>query len=122
MFLTFLPPNLIGRDLKVAFAGNRLPVALRGGNAQGMQSGTIFIVCAQRGYGRAGGCRGDQAIGLQRDAAAHNAAIHRELHRLDGCAATWSTVPPGEAGKGGVFDVKSGAPGVALDGSKYGDW
>ena len=35
---------------------------------------------------------------------------------------TWSTVPPTEAGKGGVFDVKSGAPGVALDGSKYGDW
>ncbi len=35
---------------------------------------------------------------------------------------TWLTVPPSEAGKGGVFDVKSGAPGVALDGSKYGDW
>jgi general secretion pathway protein G len=35
---------------------------------------------------------------------------------------TWSTVPPTEGGKGGVFDVKSGAPGVALDGSKYGDW
>jgi general secretion pathway protein G len=35
---------------------------------------------------------------------------------------TWSSVPPSEAGKGGMFDVKSGAPGVALDGSKYGDW
>jgi len=35
---------------------------------------------------------------------------------------TWSTVPPGESGKGNVFDVKSGAPGTALDGSKYVDW
>jgi general secretion pathway protein G len=35
---------------------------------------------------------------------------------------TWSTVPPGESGKGSVFDVKSGAPGTALDGSKYVDW
>jgi general secretion pathway protein G len=35
---------------------------------------------------------------------------------------TRSTVPPNESEKGGVFDVKSGAPGVALDGSKFGDW
>lgn len=35
---------------------------------------------------------------------------------------TWLTVPPDEAGKGGVFDIKSGAQGSALDGSRYGDW
>jgi general secretion pathway protein G len=35
---------------------------------------------------------------------------------------TWSIVPPGETGKGSVFDVKSGAQGTALDGSKYVDW
>lgn len=35
---------------------------------------------------------------------------------------TWVTVPPQNADQGGVFDVKSGAPGEAMDGSKYGDW
>lgn len=35
---------------------------------------------------------------------------------------TWFTVPPDEAGKGGVFDVKSGATGTALDGSAYDKW
>jgi general secretion pathway protein G len=36
--------------------------------------------------------------------------------------ATWVTVPPQNPDQGGVFDVKSGAPGQALDGSRYGDW
>ena len=36
-------------------------------------------------------------------------------------ATTWLTVSP-EAGKGGVFDVKSGAPGTAHDGSAYDKW
>ena len=35
---------------------------------------------------------------------------------------TWVTVPPDLAGSGGVFDVKSGAPGTALDGSNYDKW
>jgi general secretion pathway protein G len=35
-------------------------------------------------------------------------------------ATTWVTVPPPEsAGKGGVYDVRSGAPGKALDGTDY---
>lgn len=37
-------------------------------------------------------------------------------------AATWVPVPPSEADKGGVFDVKSGAPGKGLDGTAYGEW
>jgi general secretion pathway protein G len=36
--------------------------------------------------------------------------------------ATWLTVPPDEAGRGGVFDVKSGAAGIGLDGSAYDKW
>lgn len=35
---------------------------------------------------------------------------------------TWVTVPPQNPDQGAVFDVKSGAPGEAMDGSKYGDW
>lgn len=37
-------------------------------------------------------------------------------------AQTWVTVPPEDAAKGAVFDVKSGAPGTALDGTRYSDW
>lgn len=38
-------------------------------------------------------------------------------------AATWVPLPPPDADKGGgVFDVKSGAPGKALDGTAYADW
>ncbi len=36
--------------------------------------------------------------------------------------ATWLVVPPDEAGKGGIFDVKSGAAGIGLDGSAYDKW
>jgi general secretion pathway protein G len=35
---------------------------------------------------------------------------------------TWVVVPPAEAQKGGVYDVKSGAQGKALDGSDYSQW
>lgn len=35
---------------------------------------------------------------------------------------TWIVVPPENPDKGGVYDLKSGAPGVAADGSKYQDW
>lgn len=35
---------------------------------------------------------------------------------------TWVIVPPPAGAPGGVYDVKSGAPGTALDGSSYSDW
>jgi general secretion pathway protein G len=34
----------------------------------------------------------------------------------------WIIVPPDVPEKGGVFDVKSGASGKALDGSEFKDW
>ncbi|OGA23608.1 MAG: type II secretion system protein G [Betaproteobacteria bacterium RIFCSPLOWO2_02_FULL_67_19] len=36
--------------------------------------------------------------------------------------ATWVIVPPDDPQKGGVYDVRSGAQGKALDGSAYEDW
>ena len=35
---------------------------------------------------------------------------------------TWVAVPPPDNATGGVYDVKSGARGTALDGSAYSDW
>ena len=37
-------------------------------------------------------------------------------------AATWQIVPPADTKKTGVYDVKSGATGKALDGSNFQDW
>lgn len=37
-------------------------------------------------------------------------------------ATTWIIVPPPGGGKGGVYDVRSGAPGNARDGTAYGTW
>lgn len=37
-------------------------------------------------------------------------------------AATWQTVAPQDPKKTGVYDVKSGAPGKAVDGSNFQDW
>ncbi len=37
-------------------------------------------------------------------------------------AATWVVVPPEDAGKGAVYDVRSGAEGNASDGSAYASW
>jgi general secretion pathway protein G len=34
-------------------------------------------------------------------------------------AATWQLVPPTDATKGGVYDLRSGAPGMASDGKPY---
>jgi general secretion pathway protein G len=34
-------------------------------------------------------------------------------------ATTWQLVPPTDATKGGVYDVRSGAPGTASDGKPY---
>lgn len=36
---------------------------------------------------------------------------------------TWVVVPPAEGrGASGVYDLRSGAPGQALDGTSYGQW
>jgi len=35
---------------------------------------------------------------------------------------TWIVVPPSDPQKGGVYDVKSGAPGKAIDGSEFSTW
>jgi general secretion pathway protein G len=37
-------------------------------------------------------------------------------------ATTWLMVAPDEAGAGGIFDIRSGAEGNALDGTRYQDW
>jgi general secretion pathway protein G len=37
-------------------------------------------------------------------------------------ASTWVQVPPTDARLGGVFDVKSGAPGSGADGRPYAQW
>ena len=37
-------------------------------------------------------------------------------------ATTWILIPPASTEKGAVFDIKSGAPGNARDGTHYGDW
>ncbi len=35
---------------------------------------------------------------------------------------SWLIIAPDSVEKGGVFDIKSGAPGKALDGTEYKDW
>ena len=35
---------------------------------------------------------------------------------------TWVVVPPQGAATGGVYDVRSGAPGQGSDGTPYGEW
>jgi general secretion pathway protein G len=37
-------------------------------------------------------------------------------------AGTWVLVPPDKSGKGGVFDVRSGAPGNSIAGEAYSTW
>lgn len=39
-----------------------------------------------------------------------------------GSSAAWIVIPPDTPEKGGVYDIKSGAPGNGLDGSAYKDW
>lgn len=36
--------------------------------------------------------------------------------------ATWVSIPPDTPEKGGVYDVRSGAQGVARDGTEYHNW
>jgi general secretion pathway protein G len=37
-------------------------------------------------------------------------------------ATTWILIAPPDGGTGGVYDVRSGAPGNARDGTPYGSW
>ena len=37
-------------------------------------------------------------------------------------SATWVVVPPADPEQGGVFDVRSGAPGVGPTGKPYAEW
>jgi general secretion pathway protein G len=41
---------------------------------------------------------------------------------ITGSAATWVVVPPDDPHLGGVYDVKSGAQGLGVDGLPYKDW
>ncbi len=41
---------------------------------------------------------------------------------LTNSSTTWRTVAPADSDKGGVYDVKSGAPGVSTEGSSYSAW
>jgi general secretion pathway protein G len=41
---------------------------------------------------------------------------------ITGSATTWLIVAPDTTEKGGVYDIKSGAPGNARDGSEYRVW
>jgi len=44
------------------------------------------------------------------------------LDPITDSTSTWVVVPPADAQKGGVYDVRSGAQGKALDGSEYSQW
>lgn len=41
---------------------------------------------------------------------------------LTGSAETWTLLPPPDGLEGAVYDLRSGAPGTAKDGSLYADW
>jgi general secretion pathway protein G len=44
------------------------------------------------------------------------------LDPITDSTATWVVVPPPDPQKTGVYDVKSGAPGKAIDGTEYAQW
>jgi general secretion pathway protein G len=44
------------------------------------------------------------------------------LDPITDSALTWIIVPPEKAEAGGVFDIRSGAPGMGSDGTAYKDW
>ena len=44
------------------------------------------------------------------------------LDPITDSTSTWLVVSPDDPQKSGVFDVKSGAPGKALDGSEFSTW
>ncbi|HEY6095076.1 MAG TPA: prepilin-type N-terminal cleavage/methylation domain-containing protein [Gallionellaceae bacterium] len=44
------------------------------------------------------------------------------LDPITGLTSSWIIVPPDVPEKGGVYDVRSGAPGNARDGTEYKNW
>lgn len=44
------------------------------------------------------------------------------LDPITGSSTTWTIVPPDDPEKGGIFDIKSGSPDKANDGSAFKDW
>lgn len=44
------------------------------------------------------------------------------LDPITDSTATWQIVRPEDPQKGGVYDVRSGAPGKSIDGSEFGQW
>ena len=57
------------------------------------------------------------------DALATDKYLHKvPLDPLTESATTWIVVAPQDAQKSGVYDVRSGAPGKALDGSEFSTW
>ncbi len=41
---------------------------------------------------------------------------------ITGSAGTWVVIPPEDPSQGGVYDVKSGAPGKGRDGTPFSEW
>ncbi|TLS17589.1 MAG: prepilin-type N-terminal cleavage/methylation domain-containing protein [Betaproteobacteria bacterium] len=41
---------------------------------------------------------------------------------VTGSGETWVTIPPVNDSKGGIYDIRSGAKGIARDGSAFGEW
>lgn len=41
---------------------------------------------------------------------------------ITGSDKTWILIPPDDLEKGAIYDVRSGAEGVAQDGTSYGEW
>jgi general secretion pathway protein G len=41
---------------------------------------------------------------------------------ITGTTQTWTIIPPDDSTKGGIYSVKSGAPGNAEDGTAYAEW
>ncbi len=46
----------------------------------------------------------------------------KPMDPVTGSASTWTIVPPDTPEKGAVFDIKSGSPDKAQDGSAFKDW
>ena len=57
------------------------------------------------------------------EALASDKYLHKiPLDPITESATTWIPVPPPDPQKTGVYDVKSGAPGKALDGTEFATW
>jgi len=57
------------------------------------------------------------------EALASDKYLHKvPLDPITESATTWIPVPPPDPQKTGVYDVKSGAPGKALDGTEFSTW